>query len=206
MATTELHLSVRGAHDILRQILATQSQLHKNQSSLQSMIMHHIGHHLREQSKFPQAENFANGKENSMSEDPEKLFKVFRARNIAGTLEIAYGSAAYFSPTRLCSPKGLGVRCNYIPPAWFVRMMISISFVIKILPRPGLDFGLHYVFEVPWEADVLRLAQVGDLDALKEILRSGRASATDRDLRGTTALHVLRPIWHMFLTHSLTGL
>ena len=77
---------------------------------------------------------------------------------------------------------------------------------IKILPRLGLQFGLHYVSEVAWEADILKFAQVGDLDALKDLLRTGRASATDRDLRGTTALHVLHPLRHTFLVHLLTEL
>lgn len=164
----------------------------QGESSLRGAVLENVSNHLPRMPSWPDPESSnPNGTTvATASTNPDKLFRVIKKHGTVGKLEISYGSVKFFQPMRLCPLQGFGIRCGYSPPTWLARMMISISLTVFLFPRPSCRFGIDYVCEVPWESEILTLAQTGNLEGLTELLRSERASATDRDARGNTALHV----------------
>jgi hypothetical protein len=151
-------------------------------------ILENINFHL------PVSEHPTKGHQSCSNQNPlaveYQLFRTTKTQGRAGKLEICYGSVSYFQERRLRPPRGLGLRCNYSPPLWLTRMMMSISMTVCLFPYPSFRFNINYSNAVPWESDILTFAFSGNLEGLIALMRAGQCLATDRDCRGTTALHV----------------
>lgn len=189
LLTQEHYVALQRGHEAMLQLLENHDE---KQSVLGQEVLRKIASHLPhgDSSRPDGSSKSVHGSVQCTSPTSDKIFRVMRQHGSVGKLEVFYGSAAFFRAIRMCPPEGFGMRCDYSPPAWFMNMILSISFTLCLFPRLSVPFTLDYVCEVAWESDIFTFAMTGDMDGLTALLRSGKARATDRDSRGITALHV----------------
>jgi len=77
---------------------------------------------------------------------------------------------------------------SYIFPSWVCARRILAAFYFPRMTRPELVFRVAPM--VPANADVFIFAANGNIEGLKELFRSRKASPLDTDAVGRTPLHV----------------
>jgi hypothetical protein len=191
---TDLTGSIHITNDLIHQILRSQIRQDHKASLFHAFVIQQINLQLKSAQpidrQLPDLKQYGNEIEHLAVER-----KVYRRESFLGALELAFGSPTQLNFARAGRiMNGLASRLTYVPPPWFFRMAISISAAFVKFPRLEFNFGIRYVAEVPWESDILTFAQVGDMDGLVKLIRTGKAAATDRDSRGNTALHASIPL------------
>ena len=72
----------------------------------------------------------------------------------------------------------------YLFPSWFLTNAITFTFTRVSLVKVHTALAVRRI--VPVGADVFRLANLNDVDGMKELLRTGLASPDDSDIAGNT--------------------
>lgn len=107
-----------------------------------------------------------------------------------GNLTIAYGSSSFLTPNSPRRPGGSGLQVTYMPPPWIFRLVLSMSFAARFIPRLHVDFNLHMAAVVADDAKIFGAIWDNDMDGLEQLIWSGAADARDRTRYGVTPLHV----------------
>ena len=80
------------------------------------------------------------------------------------------------------------VYVHYVFPAWFLSKALTTA--LNGIEGGTINAALTVRRIVPRGADIFRLVQIGDVDGIKELFRSGLASPNDSEPTGFTLLRV----------------
>ena len=81
---------------------------------------------------------------------------------------------------------------HYLFPSWFLTTAITFTFTRISLVKVQTALTVRRI--VPVGADVFRLANLSDVDGMKELLRTSFTSPDDSDVTGTSVLSVSQEI------------
>ena len=115
---------------------------------------------------------------------PTILHKAF------GTLFAGYSGYPTQVFQKCCCEYRLGPHAffHYLFPSWFLNAAITFAFTRVSVVRVHTALAVRRI--VPAGADIFRLANLNDVDGMKELLRKGLASPDDSDTAGITVLSV----------------
>ena len=114
-------------------------------------------------------------------------------RSIFGMLFLGYVGVPSITPNcndfRCKQKADMNMKVSYYFPHWFVARAININ--IRLSKPDGLTQTLRVARMIPDTSKILSMAEAGDIEGMKQIFRSRKASPFDQDIsRGRTPLYV----------------
>ena len=113
--------------------------------------------------------------------------------NIIGTLFAGYSGCPIQNSQRCTEASCISQFAfrsyvNYIFPSWFLSKTLTATIMCASAGEISVALSVRRI--IPQGAELFRLTEMGDVESIKELFRSGLASPNDSTIGGVTALNV----------------
>ncbi|KAH0565749.1 hypothetical protein GP486_000846 [Trichoglossum hirsutum] len=136
---------------------------------------------------------------------PGRIGLPYGLSSVLGTLSIWYTGLPLISrpcDQKLCQPKNAShTRITYQFPSWLLMRALSVMISST---ASGPEMLLRTLRVLPSDAEIFRLAMVGDVEGIKSMFIKGQASVHDVDGRRWSLLHVRISGCQVLYAHKLT--